>query len=101
MPRKSTPSPLAQRIEELGIEPPELAAICRVSLETVEEWIENGPDAEGAILTRFLADDATARYVERVRNTRTQNLKGDDWQSANVTVPYGGGFAGDDARSPE
>lgn len=67
-------SPLAARLAQLEITAAEVARIASVSVETVEDWIENGPDAEGKVLTRWLADDADAlRRVAQIRRTFHRN----------------------------
>lgn len=104
MTKKRTPSPLAARLDALGIEAAELAAIIKRDPAEVAAWIDGSaePDAEAAVLLRVLDDDADAlRRVQRVRNMRTQPLKGDDWQTKHVDIPYGGGYAGSDAGRPE
>lgn len=98
------PSPLAERLAELSITADELAAIVKRDPAEVAAWIDGStePDAEAAVLLRVLDDDADAlRRVQRVRNKRTQPLKGDDWQTKSVDIPYGGGYAGADAGRPE
>jgi hypothetical protein len=95
MPKQTSPTPLAARLTELHIEPRELAALVRRPVEDVQKWLADGPDAEGAILTRFLADDTDAlRRVNQLRRTHTRNLSGDGATQAGVTVPYGTGDIG-------
>jgi hypothetical protein len=85
-------SPLAAKLDQLNITVEEVAAVCRVPVEVVTNWIENGPDDEGAIRLRWLAndDDADAlRRVGQLRRTHVRNMAGDGATQAGVTVPYG------------
>lgn len=69
MTAKKSSSPLADRLAELGVTPAELAAICGVDVETVKDWLADGPDAEAKIRLRpIFGDDAVAEAaVEAVR----------------------------------
>ncbi len=91
MPRKTSPSPLAQRLAELSISVEECAAVVKRPVELVRTWIDNGPDTEGIVLLRFLDDDADAlRRVEQLRRTHTTTLRGDGMEYAGIEgVPYG------------
>jgi hypothetical protein len=92
MPKQISPTPLAARLTELHIEPSELAALVRRPVEDVQTWLANGPDPEGAILTRFLADDADAtRRVEQLRRKVTRKLAGEGAERAGVSPPYASG----------
>lgn len=84
MPRKPT-SPLAARLDQLGFTADECAAVCGVPVEAVTDWIENGPDAEGAIRLRWLDDDDDARRrVEQVRRRQTRDYRGDGMAYAGI-----------------
>lgn len=96
---------LADRLAALGISAAELAAIVRRPVAEVETWIEGDaePDAEARILLRVLDQDHVAELAaERVRHMRTMPLRGgDDWQTAGIDRPYGGGHAGTTGGQPE
>lgn len=89
-----------ERLISLGILSAELAQIIGRSAAVIDKWREgrSKPDAEARVLLRVLDDDHVATLAaERIRSRRTQSIHGEDWQSAGVEVPYGGGFAGADA----
>lgn len=100
MTAKRKTSPLAAKLDQLGITVDECAAVCGVPVEEVTDFIENGPDAEGAIRLRWLDDDDDAlRRVEQLRRTYTRSMLGEGIEHAGVTPPpYGGGFEGADAQ---
>jgi hypothetical protein len=80
------PSPLAARLAQLEITAAEVAKIASVPVETVEDWIKNGPDAEGKVLTRWLADDADAlRRICSTRRTFKRNYAEGDRGALNIT----------------
>lgn len=96
MSRKPALSPLAAKLDQLNITIEECATVCGVPLEVITGFIENGPDAEGAIRLRWLDDDADAqRRVEQARRTVITNLEGDGAKYAGIkSPPYGGGHTG-------
>lgn len=94
--RKSTSTALADKLDQLGFTVDECAAVCGVPVEVVTDWIEGGPDAEGAIRLRWLDNDEDARRrLEQARRTVTTNLESDGAQYAGVeSPPYGTGDIG-------
>jgi hypothetical protein len=85
MPRKPALSPLAAKLDQLGITVEECAAVCGVPVEVVTGFIENGPDAEGAIRLRWLDDDADGqRRIDQLRRTHTRDLRGDGMTYAGI-----------------
>ncbi len=98
--KKTSQSALSQRLDELQVEPRELATIVRRPLEEVERWIAaDDLGGEAAVLCRFLADaDDAARRVEQLRKTYTRTLEGEGAEHAGVTPPYGGGYEGGDGN---
>lgn len=85
-------TPLAARLNQLGISAAELAAIVLRPTEEVELWLTaKSLGGEAAVLTRFLADpEDAARRVSQLRRTVTQNLEGDGAKYAGVAAPgYG------------
>ena len=91
MPCKPTLSPLAAKLDQLGISVDECVAVCGVTVEVVTDWLENGTDAEGAIRLRWLDDDADAlRRVNHLRRSYTRNLPSDAQrreQASNTATP--------------
>lgn len=106
MPRKSTPSPLAARLAELKISAEECAQIVKRPLEQVESWLDGEePDGESHVLLRLFIDEDRARAAtlaaERIRSKHIHGWQGEDWQTADVAPPYGAGYHGADAGSPQ
>lgn len=93
------PSPLAARLAQLEITADEVAQIASVPVETVEDWIKDGPDAEGKVLLRFLADDADAlRRVAQIRRTFHRNYAEGDRGALKLTTTTVGPPVRDGAR---
>jgi hypothetical protein len=110
MPRNTSPSPLADRLDnrmaELEATDIEVGALIDRDPEEVAAWRRGKAviDDEARVLLRsFLADDphAAARALERIRTRQTRDLRSEDWQTADVAIPYGAGFAGTDAERPK
>lgn len=111
MTRKAKASnPLAARLDarmaELSASDDEVGAIIGRDPKTVREWRQGKADidAESQVLLRpFVAADPSAaeRALERVQTKQTRDMRGEDWQTADVAVPYGGGYAGTDAGAPK
>jgi hypothetical protein len=83
------PTPLAAKLDQLGIGIEECAKIARLPLAEVEAMV-NGDAPVPDVPFRWLADDAdAARRVDQLRRTHTTTLEGDGARQAGVTVPYG------------
>ncbi len=103
MPKQTSPNPLADRLDALGIEPNELATIIRRPVEEVESWVAGDaePDAEAGVLLRVLGDDHRAALaVERVRNMRVLPLRAGTGTAAGIEPPYGSGHQGATGGQP-
>lgn len=106
MPKQTSPNPLAARLDALGIEAGELAAIIRRPVDEVAAWVAGDaePDAEARVLLRVLSDDHIATLaVQRVRDRWTADLRGDGAAYAGIegAPPYGGGHTGETGGRPE
>lgn len=104
-PRKETE--LSARLVALNITPAELAAIITRPVDDVAAWVAGDaePDPEAKILLRLVIDPARTLAAELaaeyVRSKQTVPLGGEDWQSAEVERPYGGGFTGTTGGRPQ
>jgi len=105
MSKQKQASPLATRLDELGISAVELAAIIRRPVEDVEAWIagDTEPDGEARILLRVLDDDHVATLAaERVRHMRTLPVRrSEDWQTAAIEPPPYGSHDGKTGGQPQ
>jgi hypothetical protein len=102
-PRKPPLSPLAAKLDQLGITVEEAATVCGVQVEVVTDWLENGTDAEGAIRLRWLDDaDDAQRRINHLRGAYQGDLRGAGINYAGISgVPYGSGRQGATGGRPQ
>jgi hypothetical protein len=80
---------LTDTLFRLGIEPHELAASCRVEVETVEQWMKaKSLGGEAAVLLRpiFASDESALAAVEKVRRTFHRNYADGDRGALNIST---------------